>query len=29
MKRLFPRLKSVFDPNRKNDTKYGGTVVIS
>ena len=28
MKRLFPKLKSVFDPNRKNDTKYGGTVVL-
>jgi hypothetical protein len=28
MKRLFPRLKSVFDPDRKNDTRYGGTVVV-
>lgn len=28
MKGLFSRLKTVFDPKRKDDTKYGGTVVL-
>ena len=28
MKRAFPRLRAVFDPNRKNDSKYGGAVVL-
>lgn len=28
MKGSFPRLRAVFNPNRKNDTKYGGAVVL-
>ena len=28
MKRLFPGLKAIFDPYRKNDTRYGGTVIL-
>ena len=28
MKRAFPRLRAVFDPNRKNDSNYGGAVVL-
>ena len=28
MKRAFPRLRAVFEPNRKNDSNYGGAVVL-
>jgi hypothetical protein len=24
MKGLFPRLEAIYDPDRKNDTRYGG-----
>ena len=28
MKGTFPRLEAIYDPNRKNDTKYGGVIIL-
>ncbi len=28
MKGTFPRLEAIYDPNRKNDTRYGGTIIL-
>jgi hypothetical protein len=28
MEVMFPRLRAVFDPNRKSDIRYGGAVVL-
>lgn len=28
MKRIFPRLEAIYDPNRKNDTRYGGVIIL-
>jgi len=28
MKGTFPRLEAIYDPNRKNDTRYGGVIIL-
>ena len=28
MKEPFPRLETVYDPDRKKDTRYGGAVIV-
>ena len=28
MKGTFPRLEAIYDPNRKNDTRYGGAIIL-
>jgi hypothetical protein len=28
MKGIFPRLEAIYDPNRKNDTRYGGVIIL-
>ena len=28
MKGLFPRLEAIYDPDRKNDTRYGGAIIL-
>jgi hypothetical protein len=28
MKGLFPRLEAIYDPDRKNDTRYGGAIIM-
>lgn len=28
MKETFPRLEAIYDPNRKNDTRYGGVIIL-
>ena len=29
MKGMFPRLEAIYDLNRKNDTRYGGAIILS
>jgi hypothetical protein len=28
MKGTFPRLEAIYDPNRKNDTRYCGVIIL-
>ena len=28
MKGIFPRLEAIYDPDRKNDTRYGGAIIL-